>query len=64
MALQRGGVQPNHHLNFSRSTQFIKDVTIGHVYNVQHRYKSGNLRQMERSKRHEYLEHCERQRYA
>ena len=47
MTLQGGCVQPNHHFIFSRSTVLIMDVTNGHVYNVHHRYKSGNLRQME-----------------
>ena len=31
MTLQGGCVQPNHRLNFSRSTLLIMDVTIGHV---------------------------------
>ena len=55
MTLQGGSVQPNHHLNFSRSTLLIMDVTISHVYNVHHSYKSGNLRQMEGSERQKYL---------
>ena len=42
MTLQGRCVQPNHHLNFSRSTLLI--VTIGHVYNVYCNFKSGNLR--------------------
>ena len=42
VALQEGCVQPNHHLIFSRSTLLIMDVTISHVYNVHHSYKSGN----------------------
>ena len=64
MASQGGCVQPNHHLNFSLSILLIMDVTIGHVYNVHHSYKSGNLRQMEGSKRQKYLEHYQQQRYA
>ena len=64
MTLQGGCVQPNHRLNFSRSTRLIMDVTIGHVYNVHHVYKPGNLRQMEASKRNKYLEHYQQQRYA
>ena len=64
MTLQGGCVEPNHRLNFSRSTRLIMDVTIGHVYNVHHAYKSGNLQQMEASKRHKYLEHYQQQRYA
>ena len=51
MTLQGGCVQPNHHLNFSRSTLLIMDVTIGHIYNVHYSYKSGNLPQMEGSQR-------------
>ena len=42
----------------------MMDVTIGHVYNVHPNYKSGNLRQMEGSKRQKYLEHYQQQRYA
>jgi hypothetical protein len=64
MTLQGGCVQPNHRLNFTRSTRLIMDVTIGHVYNVHHVYKPGNLRQMEASKRNKYLEHYQQQRYA
>ena len=62
MTLQGRCVQPNHHLNFSRSTLLI--VTIGHVYNVYCNFKSGNLRQTEGSKRQKYLEHYQQQRYA
>ena len=44
------------------------NVTIGHVYkldyNVHHSYKSGNLQQMEGSKRQKHLEHYQQQRYA
>ena len=40
------------------------DVTIGHVYNVRHSYKSGNWQQMEGSKRQEYLEHYQQQPYV
>ena len=55
ITLQGGCVQPNHHLSFSQSTLLIIDVAIGHVYNVHHSYKSGNLRQMEGSKRQNTL---------
>ena len=44
MTLEGGCVQRNHHLNFSVSTLLMMYVTIGHVYNEHHSYKSGNLR--------------------
>ena len=59
-----GCVQPNHLLNISQSTLVIMDFTIGHVYNVHHTYKLGNLREMEGSKRQKYLEHYQQRCYA
>ena len=64
MTLQGRCVQTNHHLNVSRSTLLIMDFTIGHVDNVHHSYRSGDLRQMKGSKRQKYLEHYQQQRYA
>ena len=61
MTLQGLCVQAYHH--FSQSTLFIMDVTIGHIYNVHHSYKSGNLLQMEGSKLQKYLEHYQQQLY-
>ena len=64
MTLQGWCDQPNHHLNFWRSTHFIIDVTMGRVYNLHHSYKPGNLRQIEGSKWQRYLENYQQQRFA
>ena len=64
MTLEGGCVQPDQHLDFSRSTLLIIDVIIGHVCNVHLSYKSGTLLQMEGSKRQKYLEHYQQQRYV
>ena len=40
------------------------DVTIGYVYNVNHSYKSGDLQEMEGSKRQKYLAQYQQQRYV
>jgi len=64
MTLTRCGVSPNAQRNFSTDTRLIMDVTIGHVYDTHHQYKSDTLQRMTNSKNVKYAQHYQSQRLA
>ena len=59
-----GAVGPNIRLNFTKNTRLIMDVTIGHIYNSEHKYKRKNLQTMETRKRGKYSQYYLPQRLA
>ena len=64
MTLTSCGVSPNAQRNFSTDTRLIMDVTIGHVYDTHHQYKSDTLQRMTNSKNVKYAQHYQSQRLA
>jgi len=64
MTLAGCGVTPNAQRNFTADTRLIMDVTIGHVWDLHHQYKSDTLQHMTNSKNAKYAEQYQSQRYA
>lgn len=64
MTYAGGCVRENPRLNFTKTTRLIMDVTLGHVYDVRHNFKTHNIPNMERRKRTKYSEHYLQQRLA
>ena len=64
MTFSGGCVRENQRLNFTKTTRLVMDVTIGHVFDSQHKFKRKNIQAMETKKRSKYLEHHQQQHMA
>jgi hypothetical protein len=64
MTLTGCGISPNAQYNFSTDTRLIMDVTIGHVFDSNHKYKPNTLQDLTNSKCVKYARHYQRQRLA
>ena len=64
MTVIGGATPPKYQFNFTVHTKVIMDVTIGHTFDLAHRFKARTLQVMESSKRRKYDLHCFRQRLA
>ena len=64
MTLVGCGIQPNVMLNFGQNTRLIMDISLVHVYDCNHRFKSSNLRDTEQRKRCKYADFYQRQGFA
>jgi hypothetical protein len=64
MTLVGGAIPPNYQFDFTANTKLVMDVTIGHAFDLTHRFKARTLQVMESSKRRKYDIHYLRQRLA
>ncbi len=64
MTLTGCGVTPNAQRNFSKDTRLIMDVTIGHVFDTHHNFKSNTLQTLANSKCLKYASRYQQQRLA
>ena len=64
MTLVGCGIQPNATLNFGPNTRLIMDVSLVHVYDGNHKFKTSNIRDTEQRKRCKYADFYQRQGFA
>ncbi len=64
MTFSGGCLRENQRLNFTKTTRLVLDVTIGNVFDSQHKFKRRNIQAMETKKRSKYSEHYQQQRLA
>ena len=64
MTLVGCGIQPNATLNFGPNTRLIMDVSLVHVYDSNHKFKTSNIRDTEQRKRCKYADFYQRQGFA
>jgi hypothetical protein len=64
MTLVGCGIQPNLTLNFGPNTRLIMDISLIHVYDYNHKFKTSSIRDAEQRKRCKYADFYQRQGFS